>query len=175
MSKAMSASSSFGNLKSQLAVDWLARTEQERKFLTIGGGVVLGALVYLLFISPAVTGRAQLQKALPQLRQDAAQLRTMALEAGDLARQPPAQGTPMARETLAASLTAMGMNPQSLTLTGEFAKVSLTGVPFSSLVAWFDTQRREGRINVQDATISAAGEGGKVDATFTLRQEPGAR
>jgi general secretion pathway protein M len=67
------------------------------------------------------------------------------------------------------------MNPQTLTMTGEFAKVSLTGVPFSSLVSWLDNQRREGRINLQDATISAAGEGGKVDATLTLRQEPGAR
>lgn len=175
MSKSIKAAGSFGNLKSQLAVGWLARTEQERKFLTIGAGFVVGTLVYLLFISPAVTGRAQLQKALPQLRQDAVQLRSMAMEAGELSRQPPAQGTPMARETLAASLTAMGMTPQTLTMTGEFAKVGLTGVPFSSLVTWLDTQRREGRINVQDATISAAGEGGKVDATFTLRQEPGAR
>ncbi|MDB5961075.1 MAG: ral secretion pathway protein GspM, partial [Massilia sp.] len=99
----------------------------------------------------------------------------MALEAGELSRQPPAQGAPMARETLAASLTAMGMNPQSLTMTGEFAKVSLTGVPFSSLVSWLDNQRREGRINVAEATITAAGEGGKVDATLTLRQEQGAR
>lgn len=171
----MSAASTYSNIKSQLALGWIARTEQERKFLTIGAGIVLGTLVYLLFISPAVTGRAQLQKALPQLRQDAAQLRSMAVEAAELARQPPALGAPMARESLAASLTAMGMTAQSLTMTGEFAKLSLTAVPFSSLVSWLDTQRREGRINVQDASISAAGDGGKVDATLTLRQEPGAR
>jgi general secretion pathway protein M len=175
MSKTNNAANSFSNMKSQLAVGWISRTEQERKFLTIGAGVVLGALVYLLFISPAVTGRAQLQKALPQLRQDAAQLRSMALEASELSRQPPAQGAPMARETLVASLTAMGMTAQSVTMTGEFAKVTLSGVPFSSLVSWLDSQRREGRISVQDATIGAAGEGGKVDATLTLRQEPGAR
>lgn len=171
----MSTANSLSKFKSQMAVGWLARTEQERKFLTIGAGVVLGTLVYLLFISPAVTGRAQLEKSLPQLRQDATQLRTMALEASELARQPPAQGAPMARETLVASLTAMGMTPQSVTMTGEFAKVQLSGVPFSSLVNWLDSQRREGRINVQDATIGAAGDNGKVDATLTLRQEPGAR
>ncbi|WP_426195472.1 type II secretion system protein GspM [Massilia sp. DWR3-1-1] len=171
----MSAASSFSNIKSQLALGWIARTEQERKFLTIGAGVVLGTLVYLLFISPAVSGRAQLEKALPQLRQEAAQLRSMALEASELSRQAPAQGAPMARETLLASLTAMGITPQSLTMTGEFAKVQLSAVPFSSLVGWLDNQRREGRISVQDASIGAAGEGGKVDATLTLRQEPGAR
>ncbi|MFL6711249.1 MAG: type II secretion system protein GspM [Massilia sp.] len=171
----MSAASSLSKIKSQLAVGWMARTEQERKFLVIGAGVVVGALVYLLFISPAVTGRDQLQKALPQLRQDAAQLRTMAVEATELARQPPAQGTPMSRETLTASLTAMGLTPQSVTMTGEFAKVQLSAVPFASLVGWLDNQRREGRISVTEANIGAQGEGGKVDATLTLRQEPGAR
>lgn len=167
--------SSFNNIKSQLALGWHARTEQERKFLIIGAGVVVGALVYLLFIGPAVSGRAQLQKSLPQLRQQAAQLRSMALEASELARQPPAQGAQMGRESLVASLTAMGMTPQSVTMTGEFAKVQLSAVPFSSLVGWLDAQRREARISVTEATISAQGEGGKVDASLTLRQEPGAR
>jgi general secretion pathway protein M len=171
----MKAANSLSKMRAQLSLGWLARTEQERKFLTIGAGVVVGTLVYLLFISPAVTGRTQLQKALPQLRQDAALLRSMALEASELSRQPPAQGVPMARETLLASLSQMGMTAQSLTMTGEFAKVQLSAVPFSSLVGWLDAQRRDGRINVQDASITAAGDAGKVDATLTLRQEPGAR
>jgi general secretion pathway protein M len=171
----MSAASSWSNLKSQLALAWMARTEQERKFLTIGGAAVLGALVYILFISPAVTGRAQLEKSLPQLRQDAAQLRSMAIEAGELSRQPPAAGAPMSREGLTASLTLLGLTAQSVTMTGEFAKVQFSAVPFASLVTWLDGQRRDGRISVQDANISAQGEGGKVDATVTLRQEPGAR
>ena len=171
----MSAASSLSKLRSQLAVGWMARTEQERKFLTIGAGVVVGALVYLLFISPATTGRAQLEKALPQLRQEAAQLRTMAVEASELSRQPPAQGAPMSRETLTASLTGVGLTPQSVTLTGEFAKVQLSAVPFANLVGWLDAQRRDGRISVTEASIGAQGDGGKVDATLTLRQEPGAR
>lgn len=171
----MSAVNSVSRIKSQLVLGWIARSTQERKLLVIGAGVVLGTLVYLLLINPAVTGRAQLQKALPQLRQDAAQLRGMALEASELSRLPPAQGTPMSREALAASLTQMGLTPQALTMTGEFAKLTLTAVPFASLVGWLDAQRRDGRITVQDASISAAGEGGKVDAMLTLRQEPGAR
>lgn len=171
----MSAASSWSNLTSRLSVAWLSRTEQERKFLTIGGGVVLGALVYILAISPALSGRAQLEKSLPQLRQDAAQLRTMAMEAGELSRQPPAAGAPMSREGLTASMTLLGLTPQSVTMTGEFAKVQFSSVPFASLVTWLDSQRRDGRISVNDATISAQGEGGKVDATLTLRQEPGAR
>jgi general secretion pathway protein M len=170
----MSAASNIGQLRERLAVVWLARTEQERKFLAIGAGVALVALVYLLFVSPALSGRAQLEKDLPQLRQQAAQLRAMALEAGELARQPVAQVAPMTRESLTASLVALGITAQSLTMTGEYARVQLGGVSFANLVTWLDAQRRENRISVQDAAISAQTAAGQVDATLTLHQDAGA-
>ena len=42
---------------------------------------MLAALVYMLFIDPALTGRAELRSKLPELRQQAAELQAMALEA----------------------------------------------------------------------------------------------
>ncbi|HEU4376301.1 MAG TPA: type II secretion system protein GspM, partial [Telluria sp.] len=56
----------------------------------------------------------------------------------------------------------------------EFARVQLTGVAFANLVGWLDAQRRENRIAVQDAAISAKEPAGQVDATLTLRQDGGA-
>lgn len=169
----MSAVSSIAQARERMAVAWLARTEQERKFLTIGAVAAALALVYALFVAPALAGRAQLEKDLPQLRQQDAQLRAMALEAGELARQPAAQVAPMTRESLSASLLALGITPASLAMTGEFARVQLTGVAFANLVGWLDAQRRENRIGVQDAAISAQGSAGQVDATLTLRQDGG--
>lgn len=169
----MSAASSIGQLRERLAVYWLARTEQERKFLAGGAAVAALALVYALFIGPAVSGRAELEKTLPQLRQEAAQLRAMALEAGELARQPALQVTPMTRESLAASLAALSITPQSLTMTGEYARLQLSGASFANLVAWLDAQRRENRISVQDATMTAQSTAGQVDATLTLHQDAG--
>ena len=155
-SEAMSAASSIAQVRERLAVSWLARTEQERKFLAIGGALALLALVYALFVAPALAGRAQLEKDLPQLRQQAAQLRAMALEAGELARQPAVQVAPMTRESLTASLAALSITPQSLTMTGEYARIQLAGVSFANLVGWLDAQRRENRIAVQDAAITRA-------------------
>ncbi len=171
----MSAASSFGQFKERLAVYWLARTEQERKYLTAGAAVVVLALVYMLFIDPALTGRAQLRKDLPQLRQQAAQMRALALEAGELARQPAPQVVPMTREGLTASLAARSMTPQSLTMTGDYAKLQLNGVSFANLVAWLDSERREHRVLVQDAAITAQTPEGQVDALLTLRQNTGAQ
>ena len=153
---------------------WLARTEQERRFLGAGAVVVALALVYSVLLAPALDGRAKLTRALPEMRQQAATLRALALEAGELARQPVPQVAPMSRESLAASLAARSIKPESLTLTGEYAKLQLTGVNFASLSAWLDAQRREARIQVQDATISAQTAAGQVDATLTLHQSTGA-
>ena len=58
----------------------------------------------------------------------------MALEACELAasRLPP--GAPKTRERLTASMAGC-ITPQSITMTGKYAKVQLDGVSFANLVA----------------------------------------
>ncbi len=167
MNRLSQASAQF---KTSASVFWLARSEQERKMLGIGGAVVLLALMYGLFIAPAVSGRAQLEKSLPQLRQQAAQLQALAAEAAQLSAQAPAAVAPMSRELLAASLAARSLTAQSLSLTGEYAKVQLSGVPFAGVTGWLAALRSEHRITVQDASVVAQAEPGQVDASLTLRQ-----
>lgn len=171
MSKFTAALSGY---REAAAAFWLARSEQERKLLTVGAAVVGLALVYGLAIAPAVDGRAQLRKDLPQLRQQAAELEGLAREAAGLAAQAPVQPPPMTRDGLNAQLTARGLTPQSLATTGEYVKVEFKGVPFAALIGWLDTLRREQRIEVQDAVVSAQSTAGQVDATLTLHQGGGA-
>lgn len=169
----MSFASTMAQARGRLTTYWLARTEQERKLLAAGGGVLLLALLYAVLIDPAVSGRARLKAALPELRQQAAQMQTLAAEAAALAATPVVQVTPMTREALAASLNERGLAPQSLTMTGEYAKLQLTGVSFANLIAWLDAQRRENRIGLQDGVVTAQATPGQVDATLTLRQNTG--
>ena len=79
----------------------------------------------------------------------------------------------MTRESLMASLTARGITPGSLTLTGEYARLQVTGVSFANLVSWLDAQRRESRIAVQEGSFTAQDPVGQVDANLTLRQDAG--
>ncbi|SHH39955.1 type II secretion system protein GspM [Massilia sp. CF038] len=169
----MSAMTVIGQFKDQLALYWLARTEQERKYLTVGGATVVGALIYMLFIGPAIEGKAKLNVSLPQLRVEAATMQALALEAGELAARPAPQVTPMTRETLTAGLTARGITPTSLIITGEYAKIQLTNVSFANVYSWLDAQRRENRIGVDDASFTAGTPAGQVDAQLTLRQNTG--
>ncbi|MFC0251015.1 type II secretion system protein GspM [Massilia consociata] len=163
----------FGALRERALAYWLARTDQERKFLTIGGIVVLVSLVYALLLAPALEGREQLRRSLPELRQQAAQLQTLAAEAQTLAANPAPTPAPMTREGLTASMAQRGLTPGSLTMTGEYAKVQFNGVSFANLVSWLDMQRRENRIQVQDAAFTAQAAVGQVDATLTLHQTIG--
>jgi len=170
----MNLGATFVQLRERVLAYWIARTEQERKFLAIGGAVALVALVYLVLVAPALEGRAKLRAALPQLHQQDAQLKALAAEAAALAAQPAPQVAPMTREALTASLATRGLNAASLTLTGEYAKLQLNGVAFANLVAWLDAQRRENRVALQDGAFAALAQPGQVDATLTLHQNAGA-
>lgn len=165
--------SALGQFKEKITLYWLARTEQERKFLGAGGAAIALALVYSIAVDPALSGRASLEKSLPKLRQEAAALQALALEAADLARAPAIEPPPMTKESLSASLLARSLTPGSLSMTGEYAKLQFSSVSFASLEAWLDAQRRENRIAVLDATFTAQTPLGNVDAVLTLRQDRG--
>jgi general secretion pathway protein M len=169
----MSLLSHVGRVRARATGYWIARSEQERRYLAAGFGVVFLALVYTGLIEPAVEGRARLQRSLPELRQQAAQLASMAGQARALAGQAPVPVTPMTRESLMTSLSGRGITPGSLTLTGEFARLQVTGVSFANLVSWLDAQRRESRIAVQEGSFTAQDPQGQVDANLTLRQDTG--
>lgn len=149
---------------------WQARTEQERRLLAIAGVVVALGLLYGVLLSPALDGRDKLRQQLPVLRQQAAELQAMAQEAAALVGQNTIAPTPMTRETLTASLAARGLTAQSVSITGEYAKVQLNNVAFAGLVVWLDAVRGESRIAVQDANITAQDVAGMVNASVTLRQ-----
>ena len=172
----MSVVGKLSGLRERVGSYWIARTAQERKFLLVGGGIVVLTLLYLVLLEPALTGREQLRRSLPEMRQQAAQLDALAAEAKAVAAQPAPAVVPVTREALAASMTASGLNPASLSVSGEYTKVQLNGVSFANLMAWLDAQRRDSRLLVQDAQFTAKDALGQVDATLTLRQssEPAA-
>jgi len=169
----MKMGNTYGRARERATAYWIARSEQERRYLGVGFGVVLLALVYMGLIEPAVEGRAQLQRALPELRLQAAELAGMAQEARLLVGQQPAPVTPMTRDTLATSLKARGITPNLLEATNDYARLQVSGVSFANLMAWLDAQRRENRVAVQQGSFSAQDAAGQVDANLTLRQDTG--
>jgi general secretion pathway protein M len=166
-----SLNDTISGYRARAAAWWGARTEQEQRMLSIGGAVVALGLVWGVLVDPALSGRARLEKELPQLNQQVAELQALAGEATQLAAQPPVQPQPLSKDGVAARLQASGLATQTLAVTGDYIKVEFKGVPFAALVAWLDAMRREQRVTVQEGQVTQQGPAGQVDASLTLRQE----
>ena len=163
----------MNGLQQTLSTFWSERNQRERTMLAIAIAVVVAGLFYMQLIDPAVSGRETLQKRLPALRQQAAELRAMAKEATTLSGKTAAPATTVTKESLEASLTRKGLKPQSVSLTGELAKVQLTSASFAGLVDWLNEMQQTARLSVIDANIEALAQADMVNATLTLRQQKG--
>lgn len=167
----------MNSLKQSASTFWSERNQRERTMLTVAFAVIVVGLFYVLLIDPALSGRQDLEKKLPALRQQAAEVQAMAKEATALAgKTAAAPAAPATRESLQASLTRKGLKAQNVSVTGELVKVQLTGVSFAGTVDWLDEIQRTARLSVVDATVDAQAQPDTVNATLTLRrsgQAPG--
>lgn len=151
---------------------WNARDARERKLLAAAIAVLTIALVYLLLIDPALSGREQLNKNLPALRQQVAELQALSKEAGNLSAKGAQAVVPLSKESLETSLERKGLKPQNLALTGgDTVRVQWAAVPFAGVVNWIDEMQRTALLSVVEANVTALPEAGMVNATLTLRQQ----
>lgn len=149
---------------------WAARDGRERTMLAVAALVVTFGLYYALLIDPALAGRERLNKNLPVLRQQAAQMQAMAKEAAALSGKPAAPQIALSKENIELALARNGLKPQSVMLTGDFARVQLAAVSFSGTLNWLDDMQRNALLSVTDADIVALAQPDMVNVTITLRQ-----
>lgn len=149
---------------------WTARNARERSMLALAALFVAFGLVYSVLIDPAMSGRKQLNRDLPVLRQQVAQLRALATQAAQLSAAPVVQPASMTREGIEAALARNGLKAQDVLLNGDFAKIQLGSASFASMLFWLDDMQRTALLSVTDADIVALPQPGKVNATITLRR-----
>lgn len=175
MNAATRASGRVGGLKQSLSTFWNERNQRERRMLSLAAAVVLLGLIYALLIDPAVSGRADLSKRLPVMRQQAAEVQALARQAAS-APAPAANAAPappMTRDSLETGLSRKGLKAQNLSVTGELAKAQFNGVSFAALVDWLAEMQASARITVLDMNVEAQAQADTVNASLTLRQQRG--
>jgi general secretion pathway protein M len=149
---------------------WEARNVRERTLLALAAMVVAFGLVYSVLFDPALAGREQLNKNLPVLRQQVAQMRAMAKQASLLSATPAVPAAAMSREGIEAALARSGLKAQDVLLNGDFAKVQLNSASFASMLFWLDDLQKTAMLSVTDADIVALPQPDNVNATITLRR-----
>jgi general secretion pathway protein M len=150
---------------------WTVRDARERAMLATAAVFVILGLAYALLIDPALNGREQLKKNLPVLHQQVAQLQALAKEAAALSIKPATPLIAMSKENIEAALARNGLKPQSVVMTGDFAKVQLAAVSFAGTLNWLDDMQKTTLLSVVDANIVALDKPDMVNATLTLRQQ----
>ncbi|MGA7750699.1 MAG: type II secretion system protein GspM [Gallionella sp.] len=160
--------------KSRLSLSefWAVRDARERAMLAVAGLVVTFGLIYALLIDPALSGRDRLNKSLPMLRQQVAQMQALSKEAAALSGKTAAPSIAMSKENIDAALARNDLKPQSVMLTGDFAKVQLTAASFAGTLNWLDNMQKTALLSVVDANIVALAQPDMVNATFTLGLPP---
>jgi general secretion pathway protein M len=165
----MSLTSLLDQSRQSFSEFWAVRDARERAMLAVAALVVTFALAYALLINPALTGRDRLNKNLPELRQQVAQMHALSKEAVSFSGNSVTPLIAMSKQNIEAALARNGLKPQSVMLTGDFAKVQLAAVSFAGTLNWLDEMQKTELLSVADADIVALAQPDMVNATFTLR------
>jgi len=150
---------------------WEQRDQRERLILSVGIAAIVLALLYLLLIEPAISGRERLEKNLPVLRQQAATFQAQAREAATLAGKGTANVPPITREGIESSLSRRGLRAQNLSVTPDLIRLQLPSASFSEMISWLNEMQKASRISVVEASVTALDTSDTVSATLTLRQQ----
>lgn len=163
-----------GGMKQTLSTFWNERNKREQNMLAVAIVVVVFGLLYALLIDPALSGRSDLEKKLPGLRQQAAEVQALSKEASGMGAKTSTTPPPaMTRESIETSLSKKGLKAQSVTVSGELAKVQLSGVPFSATTEWLTDIQKNARMSVVEAVVETQQQPDSVNANLTLRQQRG--
>jgi general secretion pathway protein M len=150
---------------------WSERSPRERLLLGLGGALLAVLLLYSILWAPAQAGRDELGGRLPAMRAELARMRQQADEARVLA--PAAVGVAATgdalRDAVAGSLGQAGMPGAQVNVAGNAVRVQLKNVPFGAWTAWLDDARRQLKVQVAQAHITAGAPDGQVDIEATLQ------
>lgn len=168
--KTAMGTSSWVAVSTAISEFWSAREPREKRLLTIAGVVIGIALVYSIGFEPAFEGRAKLREALPELRAQLAQMQAEAREARDLSTA--AAGVPPSgdalHQALVDSLGAHGLQNVQVTALGDSMQIRAKNVSFGDWIGWVDDVRKQNKVQVSEANVTALDKPGQVDLDATL-------
>ncbi|HEU4621720.1 MAG TPA: type II secretion system protein GspM [Burkholderiaceae bacterium] len=144
---------------------WHAMETRERRLVAIALAVVAGAIVYLVAIEPALNGRAKLQRELPKLRSEAAELAGIA----SVASQRPVSRRP-ANETELRRAIEAALGPlaskATVTTSGTSVVVKFERLAYPAVASWASRIVRETGARIESAKVTPSSEPERADVEF---------
>jgi len=146
-----------GHLRRQARARWLALAPRERGGLQLAGVVLIGFAVWSLALAPAWRIAREAPIQLDLLDFQLQRMQRLAGEARDLRQTPPVSSTQSAA-ALKAATDRFG-NQARLSLIGDRATLTLSGVSGERLRQWLTEARSAARARVVEAQLSRGAQG----------------
>ncbi|MFL9873916.1 type II secretion system protein GspM [Paraburkholderia megapolitana] len=162
-------------MKAQLleawATFWDARNAREKALLTWGGVALAVVIGWSVLWAPAQQGRAHLRDDLPAMQRHLAEMTAQANEAQALsgAAQGVAPTGGALKDALTTSLTEHGLAPTQVQVLGDVVQVQLKNASFPAWIQWLDDVRKQLKVQVAEAHVTALKADGQVDLTASLQ------
>ncbi|MGF6569982.1 general secretion pathway protein M [Paraburkholderia fungorum] len=162
-------------MKAELAQTWAGfwdqRTEREKAILAWGGGVLAVVIAWSVLWAPAQDGRSHLRDTLPSLQRQLAQMTAESNEARALsaAGQGVAPTGAALKDALTASLGDHGLAATQVQVIGNAVQIQMKNASFPAWTSWVDDARKQFKVQVAEAHITALKEDGQVDLTASLQ------
>lgn len=149
---------------------WSGLARRERAMILAALTVVVAALLYVVAVEPAWRERGRLQRDLPRLQEQAAQVDSLRAEALALG----GSGVTIVADRAAAeqSLARAGLTGTVRGGGGQL-DVSVRGAAAQAWFAWLDGYVRESHLRVVRVRVNRAAGSGTIDADATLASGSG--
>ncbi|WP_176058954.1 type II secretion system protein M [Paraburkholderia sp. BCC1876] len=162
-------------MKAELAQTWAGfwdqRSEREKTILAWGSAVLAVVIAWSVLWAPAQEGRAHLKESLPSLQRQLASMTAQSNEARTLsaAAQGVAPTGAALKDALAASLTDHGLAATQVQVIGNAVQIQMKNASFPAWTSWVDDARKQFKVQVAEAHVTALKDDGQVDLTASLQ------
>ena len=155
-----------GSLKAQAAAFWRGRSLRERQALGAGLVALVIVLVWLTLVQPAWRTLREAPAQLDDIDRQLQQMRVTANEVTTLRSVAPVSAA-QAAAALKAATDRLGKSAR-LSLQGDRASITLTGVSSDELYDWLTDIRSAARARPIEASLSRAAQGYSGTVVVTL-------
>lgn len=153
-------------LKTQARARWAALGAREKRLVIAAGALLAVALLWWVGLQPALQTLRATPPRIAQLDEELRQMRGLAAESQQL-KNAPTIGQNQAGRALQAATERLGERAR-LSLQGDRATLTLTGVPPEAMLGWLNEARSAGRARVVQAQLTRSGEGYNGTVVLTL-------
>ena len=154
------------SLRQQASTFWRSRAPRERQSLGAGAVALVLVLVWLMLVQPAWHTVREAPAQLDRLDRELQQIQATAVEIRTLRAVAPVSST-QATAALKAATDRLGTSAR-LSLQGDRATLTLTGVSPDALRNWLNEARSAARARPIEASLARAAQGYSGTVSVTL-------